>query len=128
MWRKTRQPNVGSSCIGTDANRNFNSNWMANEGGSQDPCTQTYAGPAPFSEPEVKALADYIAAIKQKVNMLLAFHSYGQQVLSPYGYTAAEQPSNYADMQQVAKAYADAVVELPYRTVYDYGGTAETLC
>ena len=27
MWRKNRQPNSGSSCVGTDINRNFDSEW-----------------------------------------------------------------------------------------------------
>ena len=26
-WRKTRKPNSGSPCIGTDPNRNFNYHW-----------------------------------------------------------------------------------------------------
>lgn len=28
LWRKTRSPNSGSTCIGTDANRNFDFQWM----------------------------------------------------------------------------------------------------
>jgi carboxypeptidase A2 len=27
FWRKTRQPNQGSLCIGTDPNRNFDQHW-----------------------------------------------------------------------------------------------------
>ena len=27
VWRKTRSPNSGSTCIGTDPNRNFNHHW-----------------------------------------------------------------------------------------------------
>lgn len=28
LWRKTRRPNSGSTCIGTDANRNWDFQWM----------------------------------------------------------------------------------------------------
>lgn len=28
MWRKTRRPNSGSTCVGTDPNRNYAYNWM----------------------------------------------------------------------------------------------------
>lgn len=28
LWRKTRRPNSGSTCVGTDANRNFDFQWM----------------------------------------------------------------------------------------------------
>ena len=27
MWRKSRKPNQGSTCVGTDINRNFNHEW-----------------------------------------------------------------------------------------------------
>lgn len=27
MWRKNRKPNSGSSCVGTDLNRNFGFQW-----------------------------------------------------------------------------------------------------
>jgi hypothetical protein len=28
MWRKNRSPSPGSSCLGTDLNRNFGYKWM----------------------------------------------------------------------------------------------------
>ena len=27
MWRKTRSPNSGSACMGTDGNRNYDFQW-----------------------------------------------------------------------------------------------------
>ncbi|CAD6999794.1 unnamed protein product [Ceratitis capitata] len=120
MWRKTRQPVNFSSCIGADPNRNYDSHWMENNGASANPCSETYAGTSPFSEPEIKALADYVASIKDRLNIMLAFHSYSQVLLSPYGWTA-DLPSNFDDLMAVAKAYADAVESLPYGTVYTYG-------
>ena len=29
LWRKSRRPNRGSECIGTDLNRNFDFQWMS---------------------------------------------------------------------------------------------------
>ncbi|KAM8717744.1 hypothetical protein ACLKA7_004446 [Drosophila subpalustris] len=126
LWRKTRQPSKVSSCIGADPNRNFDSHWME-EGGSDDPCAQNYAGLHAFSEPEIKAWSDFLISIKDKANVFLSFHSYSQLVLSPYGHTDLEFPDNYDHMMQVAKAYADAVKALPYGTVYHYGSSATTL-
>ena len=37
MWRKTRSANRGSSCIGTDPNRNWGYNWGL-KGASKNPC------------------------------------------------------------------------------------------
>ncbi|XP_050741360.1 zinc carboxypeptidase [Drosophila biarmipes] len=127
MWRKTRQPSEISSCVGVDPNRNFDSYWMESGGASSDPCAEDYGGPNPFSEPEVKALADYITSIKDKINVLLAFHSYSQLLLSPYGHTKEEFPPNYDDLMEVAQAYGDAVGSLPYGTVYRYGSSAGVL-
>ncbi|XP_034100636.2 zinc carboxypeptidase-like [Drosophila albomicans] len=127
MWRKTRQPSNFSSCIGVDPNRNYDSHWMQNDGASDDPCSQVYGGPHAYSEPEIKAMSEFIFSIKDKVNVLLAFHSYGQVLLSPYGHTAEEFPENYEDLMQVAKAYADAVGTLSYGSVFQYGSVASVL-
>ncbi|XP_034100637.1 zinc carboxypeptidase-like [Drosophila albomicans] len=127
LWRKTRQPISTSSCIGTDPNRNFDVHWMENGGASSNPCAEDYGGPNPYSEPEIKAMSDYLNSVSSKVNVLLAFHSYSQLLLSPYGHTPDEFPDNYNDLLQVAKAYADAVEALPYGTVYRYGSAASVL-
>ena len=37
MWRKTRSANRGSSCVGTDPNRNWGYNWGL-KGASKNPC------------------------------------------------------------------------------------------
>lgn len=41
LWRKNRQPNSGSTCVGTDLNRNYNDKWGTG-GGSTNPCSDTY--------------------------------------------------------------------------------------
>lgn len=101
---------------------------MENDGASRDPCSTRYGGPAPYSEPEIKAMSELITSLKDKINVLLSFHSYSQLVLSPYGHTAEVFPPNYEDLMKVAKAYADAVAALPYGSVYIYGSSAGVLC
>lgn len=101
---------------------------MANGGASDDPCAMNYAGPYAFSEPEIKGLSEFLMANKQKINILLAFHSYSQVLLSPYGHTNEELPPNIEDLMQVAKAYAQAVEMLPYKTPYTYGTSAGEMC
>jgi hypothetical protein len=46
--------------------------------------SETYAGRAPFSEPETKALSDYILLNKQNIKVYLGVHSYSQLLLSPW--------------------------------------------
>ncbi|XP_026844068.1 zinc carboxypeptidase [Drosophila persimilis] len=127
MWRKTRQPHATNECIGADANRNFDSHWLENNGASSNPCSETFAGDEPGSEPEAKALVEYLTQIKDQFSVYISFHSYGQYLLSPYGHTATEFPDNYADLLEIGEAFATAIEDLPYGTVYRYGTTADVL-
>lgn len=43
MWRKNRQTNEGSECVGRDVNRNWPHKWDG-EGSSPDPCDETFRG------------------------------------------------------------------------------------
>lgn len=128
MWRKTRQPHPTSTCIGVDGNRNFDSHFMENNGASSEPCSETYAGDVPWSEPETKALADYLTSIQDKFSVYLSFHSYGQWLLSPYGHTKDEFPENYDDLQEIGSAFVEAIGNMTYGTEYVRGSTASTLC
>lgn len=56
-------------------------------GASQNPCSETYAGPSPFSEPETVALSNFIGSLGHEIDIYLAFHSYGHYILYPYGHT-----------------------------------------
>jgi carboxypeptidase T len=91
MWRKNRQPNSGSSYIGTDMNRNWNFKWGCCGGSSGSPSSDTYRGPAPESAPEVKVVADFVRSRavggKQQIRAAIDFHTYSELVLWPYGYT-----------------------------------------
>ncbi|XP_034099839.1 zinc carboxypeptidase-like [Drosophila albomicans] len=127
MWRKTRQPHATNSCIGVDGNRNFDSHWLENNGASSNPCSETFAGDVAFSEPEAKALSEYLISIQDKFDVYLSFHSYGQWLLSPYGHSAEELPENYDDLQEIGTAFVDAIQNMVYGTTYVRGSTATTL-
>ena len=81
MWRKTRKPNEDSPCVGTDLNRNYDSNW-GGQGASPLPCSETFRGPKVFSAEESAAQRDYLADYASGLELFLTFHSYSQ-VLTP---------------------------------------------
>lgn len=64
-----------TKCEGVDPNRNFAYHWgeEKEEGASSDPCQETYSGPFAFSEPETKAMADYILANKQHIRYIIVY-------------------------------------------------------
>lgn len=56
-------------------------------GSSGNPCSDTYAGSAPFSDIETKSLSEYIKTISDKFYAYISFHSYSQLLMFPYGHT-----------------------------------------
>ncbi|MFJ2111637.1 M14 family metallopeptidase, partial [Streptomyces sp. NPDC087850] len=93
-WRKNRQPNSGSSAIGTDLNRNWAYRWGCCNGSSTSPSSDTYRGPAAESAPEVKVVADFVRSRviggTQQIKAAIDFHTYSELVLWPFGYTTAD--------------------------------------
>lgn len=84
MWRKNRRDNGGGS-FGVDPNRNYGYMWgYDNNGSSPDPWSETYRGTAPFSEPENQTIRDFCNEHEFKI--ALNYHSYGNLLLSPWGY------------------------------------------
>lgn len=90
-WRKNRQPNAGSSAVGTDMNRNWAYNWGCCGGSSGSTSSETYRGPAPESAPEVRATADWVRSRViggvQQIKAHIDWHTYSELILWPYGYT-----------------------------------------
>ncbi|GAA3499554.1 M14 family metallopeptidase [Streptomyces prasinosporus] len=93
-WRKNRQPNSGSSYVGTDLNRNWNYRWGCCGGSSGSTSSETYRGSAPESAPEVKVVADFVRSRVvggvQQIKAGIDFHTYSELVLWPFGYTYSD--------------------------------------
>ncbi|XP_059777855.1 carboxypeptidase B [Balaenoptera ricei] len=124
MWRKTRSTNAGSTCIGTDPNRNFDAGWCS-VGASKNPCHETYCGSAAESEKETKALANFIRKNLSSIKAYLTIHSYSQMMLYPYSYDY-KLPKNNAELNSMAKAAVKELATL-HGTKYTYGPGASTI-
>lgn len=96
LWRKNRRPNAGSSCVGTDLNRNFPFQWMVDVlhikqfsnilfkldwikvvGSSSLPCSDVFAGPSALSEPESIAVLSSINIRQGDWDAYFTVHAYG---------------------------------------------------
>jgi len=82
----------------------------AGPGSSRDPCSEQYNGWAAFSEPETRAVADFILSLSSSNNdndddtvvvggllIYVSLHAYGQHLLTPWGYTR-QLPPDYGDL------------------------------
>ncbi|GAA2801280.1 M14 family metallopeptidase [Crossiella cryophila] len=87
-WRKNRQGQ------GTDPNRNWGYKWGCCGGSSGSPSSETYRGPSAFSAPETRALSNFVNSRvvggKQQITANIDFHTYGELVLWPFGWTKAD--------------------------------------
>jgi len=98
LWRKNRQPNTGSTCIGTDLNRNYAYEW-GKGGTSSNPCSDIFLGRTPASTPEVAAVTSYLSKLPGLV-FFVDIHSYGAMFMCPWGYTY-ELPPDYNQMLSI---------------------------
>lgn len=122
QWRKTRSPQ--GSAIGVDPNRNFGTYnfWNSTNGGSStSPSSDTYRGPAPFSEVETQNFKNFVNSRNFKVQ--LDYHTYGNYLIKPYAWC---DPTPTPD-DAVFNEYGNDIVAVnhflfgtPYQTVNYY--------
>lgn len=107
LWRKNRRPHE-SGCYGVDLNRNFPYKW-GEGGGSSNPCSETYWGSGPASEPEVQNTIEYFRTHMPIVGAV-DWHSYGQLLLRPYGWTSEDAPDE-ARLKEIGDKMSAAIFE-----------------
>ncbi|KFP28346.1 Carboxypeptidase A1, partial [Colius striatus] len=123
LWRKTRSKRSGSICIGVDPNRNWDAGF-GESGASSNACSETYHGPYANSEPEVKAIVDFVKS-HGNIKAFISIHSYSQLLLYPYGYTKTPVPDK-DELHEVSKKAVAALSSL-YGTSYKYGSIITTI-
>jgi carboxypeptidase T len=143
-WRKNTNENYCSPVSnyrGADLNRNFEFQWGCCGGSSADPCSLTYRGPSPASEPETQAIQFYVRSLfpDQRADSLDAaapltttgvfvdLHSYGELVLWPWGFDTAPPPNGTA-LQTLGRklAYFGAYWPQQAAWLYRTEGTSDT--
>ncbi|KAM7121622.1 carboxypeptidase A5 isoform 1-T1 [Molossus nigricans] len=123
LWRKNKSSRPGVACIGVDLNRNWKSGFGGN-GSNDNPCSETYHGPYPHSEPEVSAIVKFITD-HRNIKALISIHSYSQMLMYPYGYSL-EPVSSKEELCNLSKSAAQALYKV-HGMQYTYGSISTTL-
>ena len=101
-WRKNRDyfPQYGT--YGVDTNRNYDGSCDGNPSGawgavtswaiSHYPDNECYDGPGPTSELEDQAIASIFK--NNNISACITYHTYGEEVMWPWGYTYGVTPDN----------------------------------
>lgn len=109
MQRKNVDDSAGGCAAGdagVDLNRNSSFQWDVKQG---EPCDETYPGVKAASEPETVAIQGLLDRIFRDTKggvgeppsvdttgVLLSLHSFGNDILAPYGYTNTDAPNKAA--------------------------------
>lgn len=93
-----------SNARGVDINHNYNASWRVV---TSHPCESKYAGPYSESEPETKAMVDFIK--KMNFDILIAFHSQGKEIYYDFDGSVADNSLYLAEEMAKASGYAVCV-------------------
>ena len=87
-------PQCGEQTQGVDLNRNYDVSWSDLPhflDPDQNPCWLTYRGAYPFSEPETRAMRDFVLGHRDQLKAVVSYHSYGNMLVIPY---SGKDPNN----------------------------------
>ncbi|PIO58154.1 zinc carboxypeptidase, partial [Teladorsagia circumcincta] len=97
-------------------------------GSSYEPCSNIYHGDHVFSEPESRAVRDYLNSdeLQGKVDGFITLHSYAQLWIYPYSHAQQNYPEDISELRRTARRAINRL-HRQYGTEYRMGTGADTL-
>lgn len=96
--------------------RNWDYRW--NEDGDESRCRETYPGESAFSEPETRAMSNFILEHRDKLIIYLSLHSYSQKWLMPSNPSKFKLTNDYDDLLYMGRRAIEALKKA-HGTNYD---------
>ncbi|UCD37408.1 MAG: hypothetical protein JSW54_11330 [Fidelibacterota bacterium] len=117
MWRKNRRDN-GDGTFGVDLNRNYAYQWGYDSMGSSSyGGDYNYRGAEPWSEPETRAIRDFVET--HRFTVAFTYHASGNIYIYPWGYINAHTPDH--------PVFEHMAIRLSMLNNYRHGNGVETL-
>ncbi|XP_026736474.1 carboxypeptidase B-like [Trichoplusia ni] len=125
LWRKNRSTAHSIVCSGVDLNRNFDIAWST--ASSNNACSDTFHGSAPFSEPETTIIKSIFDQYGDRMELFLDIHSFGSMIL--YGYGNGQLPSHGLFLHLLGINMASSIdnVKMSWNPNYVVGNVAHVL-
>jgi len=113
-----------SSALGVDLNRNHSFLWGCCDGSSGDPCSETFRGSSPASEPETQAFQNFFdtvmidqngpngdneipdAAPQDTTGVFITLHSFGDLILWPWNFFGMGANPNADGLTRIGRKLA----------------------
>lgn len=129
--------------MGVDINRNFQLGWEAATHGQSvnvngglnttniamtakhfpQACSATYPGPSANSEPETKALADFMMQFRGRMKLYVSMHSYASFLLFPYSFDSI-YIENWKQHRELCQIFVETVNRITKFDPYTFGHSA----
>ncbi|VDK20900.1 unnamed protein product [Taenia asiatica] len=121
-WRKNRNKTAHSDCYGVDLNRNFPFKWGFS-GSSSNPCGEIFRGLSAADQAETQSVVKKLISIANQTKLFITLHSYGQLILTPYGFQRGLHPANYDEMliKSIRNLQLRLTLKIIYRIWKQYG-------
>ncbi|KAH8344787.1 hypothetical protein KR067_007394 [Drosophila pandora] len=116
-WLQQKQHGPEKVCYGVDLDRNWLYHW-GKRGSSKAPCNEFYAGPAPFSEPETKAVSDFLMDYRTQIKLYISLQAYGQVVSYPVKANSTFNAERLDDFLDVAMVGTDGLRKKGHKSRY----------
>ena len=133
MARKNRRVNITSKCreedIGVDLNRNYDYDFgKDNEGSSNKPCQEDYRGEYPFSEPETRAIKNFIDS-HPNIKIVYNYHTWGNLIITPFNSMQQKTSENLMKTKFPVhyQIYEDFKNEAEYPVNFLFGNADKTI-
>uniref|UniRef100_A0A915LJ64 Peptidase M14 carboxypeptidase A domain-containing protein n=1 Tax=Meloidogyne javanica TaxID=6303 RepID=A0A915LJ64_MELJA len=110
---------------GFEFSRNFDFHW-AETGSSLNACSNLYSGKRAFSEPESRALAEFLKNNNEEEGERMTLHTYAQMWIHPFSHEYHTYPSDAEDLKNVALRATERLEQI-YGTHYRIGTGADLL-
>ncbi|KAH8244901.1 hypothetical protein KR032_002103 [Drosophila birchii] len=95
-------------CYGVDLDRNWLYQW-GKRGSSKAPCNEFFAGPTPFSEPETKAVSEFLMDYRTQIKLYISLQAYGQVISYPVKANSTFNSERLDDFLDVAMVGTDGL-------------------
>lgn len=105
--RKDLDAKLPCEHYGVDLNRNFPTAWISSSLEGSGPCSDTYSGPFPLSEPESASLSKFIEDCTG-IRIHIDIHSFGQLILRGWAFKNTRGINEPGSLEYFQKQFARA--------------------